>query len=45
METFGKTMNPTTLPPVVGKTVEQTRYFRFGMETNLGERKLQTQTY
>ena len=38
--TFGKGMNPTTLPLTMGKTVGQTRLFSLGMVTGLGEGKL-----
>ena len=35
-----KDMNPTILPPSIGKKVWQTRIFSFGMATGLGERKI-----
>ena len=38
--TLGKGMNPTTLPPAMGKIVEQTEHFNLGMATSLGEGKL-----
>ena len=35
--TLGKGMNPIILPLVMGKIVGQTRFFRLGEATSLGE--------
>ena len=42
--TLGKGMNPTILPPAMGKIVGQTRFFSLGETTSLGEGKLWIQT-
>ena len=39
-KTLGKVMHPTILLSAMGKIVGQTELFCHGMETNLGERKL-----
>ena len=38
--TLGKGMNPTILFPDLSEIAEQTRFFSFGMATNLRERRL-----
>ena len=42
--TLGKSKNPTILPPVMGKIVDQTRLSSLGMATDLAEGKLWFQT-
>ena len=42
--TLGKGMNPTILPPAMGKIIGQIGLFSFGMATSLGEGKLWIQT-
>ena len=37
---LGKGMNPIILPPAVGKTMGQTRFFSLREATSLGEGKL-----
>ena len=38
--TLGKSMNPTILPPAMGRIVRQTELFSFDIATSLGEGKL-----
>ena len=38
--TLGKGMNPTILPPAMGKVIGQTRFFSLGEATSQGEGKL-----
>ena len=38
--TLGKGMNPSILPPAMGKIEGQTVFFSFGKATSLGEGKL-----
>ena len=40
VNTLGKSMNPTILPPAIGKIVGQTGFFNLGMATSLGEKKI-----
>ena len=42
--TFGKGMNPTCLPPAMGKMLKQTELFSLGMVISLEEEKLRIQT-
>ena len=42
--TLEKGMNPTNLPPAMGKIVEQTRLFSLSIATGLGEGKHWIQT-
>ena len=40
VNTFGKVINPTILPPAMHKIVGQTELFKLGMATGLGVGKL-----